>query len=301
MPVPSSTAGRILVCDVGGSHVSVALCHSRDLVLGLATSAPYPSEPSPRAFVALIQELALRTLHGEKLEALHSLAGISLAFPGPFDYESGISRMEHKLAYLKGIPLRTMLAEGFGCAPQSVQFLNDAAAFLLGELGAGAAKDADKVLCLTFGTGLGAAFAIAGQEVHEGRGIPGGGELWNLHFDGGILEDRLSTRGIRAVYKNLTQRDAEVAELARNAERDPAARAAFEEFGRNLGNALRTVLAEFAPATVVMGGNISRSAQLFVPTARQALGNLPFDLKVSALFDSAALYGAAMHWHRRNE
>ncbi len=297
LPSPSSTASQILVCDVGGSHISAAVCRNRELELGPVVSAAYASAQSPAAFVELIHALAVRATEGAAHEVPSAIAGLSLAFPGPFDYEQGISRMKHKLAYLNGVDLRGMLADEFACAPRSVQFLNDAAAFLLGESGAGAAKGADKLLCLTFGTGLGAAFAIQGKQVSEGHGIPDGGELWSHPYEGGILEDRLSTRAIRGTYAKLTGRDAEVSELAHNAERDPAARAAFEEFGRNLGNALRTELAEFAPATVVMGGNISRSAHLFLPAAKHALGNAPFDLKVSALFDRAALYGAALHWY----
>lgn len=299
MPASSITTARILVCDVGGSHIATALCHGQELVLGAVASAPYPSEQGADAFVGLIKNLSSRALDSNIGENLALISGISLAFPGPFDYEAGISQMDHKLAYLKGVNLRTMLASTFGCAPQSVRFLNDAAAFLLGELGAGAAKGQDKVLCLTFGTGLGSAFAVNGEPCIDGHGIPYGGELWNLPYQGGILEDLLSTRGIRLAYKNRTHADRDVADIARSAESDAAAREVFEEFGTNLGAALRTLLADFAPATVVMGGNISRSAHLFMPAAKEALGDMPFELKVSALFDTAALYGAALHWYRQ--
>jgi glucokinase len=295
----SFSAARILVCDVGGSHISAALCHGESLILGPVATAPYPAEQSANAFVELIRTLAFHALDEEKGENISLVSGISLAFPGPFDYETGISQMDHKLAYLKGVNLRDMLASTFGCTPTSVRFINDAAGFLLGELGAGAAKGVSKVVCLTFGTGLGSAFAVDGEQLFEGHGIPHGGELWNLPYQGGILEDLLSTRGIRSAYKDRTNIDRDVAEIARSVERDTDAREAFEEFGRNLGSALRTLMPGFAPATVVMGGNISRSANLFVPAARKALGDIPFDLKVSALFDSAALYGAALQWYRK--
>ncbi len=299
LPTTKFSAARVLVCDVGGSHISAALCHGENLILGPVASAPYPAEQSANAFVELIKTLAFHALDDDKGENLALISGISLAFPGPFDYEAGISQMDHKLVYLKGVNLREMLASAFGCTPQSVRFINDAAAFLLGELGAGAARNIDKVICITLGTGVGSAFAVDGERVIEGRGVPNGGEIWNLPYHGGILEDQLSARGIRSAYKERTQTDRDVADIAHSVERDQAARETFEEFGRNLGTALRTLLPDFAPATVVMGGNISRSAQLFLPTAKKALGDTPFELKVSALFDSAALYGAALHWYRK--
>lgn len=298
MPASSYSAARVLVCDVGGSHISAALCHGDKLILGPVASAPYPAEQSANAFVELIRTLAFHALDDDKGENLSLISGISLAFPGPFDYEAGISQMDHKLAYLKGVNLRDKLSSVFSCTPHSVRFINDASAFLLGELGAGAAKGVSKVACLTFGTGLGSAFAVNGEQLFAGHGIPHGGELWNLPYQGGTLEDLLSTRGIRSAYKDRTKTDRDVADIARSVERDPQAREVFEEFGMHLGTALRTLLPDFAPATVVMGGNISRSANLFVPAAKKALGNTPFDLKVSALFDSAALYGAALHWYR---
>jgi glucokinase len=295
----SASQPRILVCDVGGSHISAALSDSADLKLAPAASAPYPTEQSARAFIGLIQDLANKALVLAK--SSDPLTGISLAFPGPFDYDEGISWMEHKLPYLRGENLRSALADHFVLPPQNIRFLNDAAAFLLGEIGAGAARGLHKVACLTLGTGLGAAFAIDGIQIFEGHGIPNNGELWNIPCDDGILENLISTRGIRAAYKERTHVDREVVELARSVDFDDAARETFREFGTNLGNALRTHLAQFAPATVVLGGNISRSANLFLPAAQSALGPVQLELKISELFDSAALYGAALHWYRETK
>jgi hypothetical protein len=46
----------------------------------------------------------------------------------------------------------------------------------------------------------------------------------------------------------------------------------------------------------VLGGGISYSAQLFLPTALAQLQALNVELRISALFDHAALVGAGVRW-----
>ncbi len=220
--------------------------------------------------------------------------GAGLAMPGPFDYATGISRMRHKLPYLYGVDLRKALAERFGWQPRQVHFVNDAAAFLLGEVGAGAARGIQHVVGITLGTGIGSAFAVDGHIVTESFGVPAGGEIWNLPFKNRTVEDFLSTRAIQQAYRERTGQDREVASIAANADNDPAAIEVFTEFGRNLGLALRALLNQFAPDLVVLGGGISRSARLFLSAAEQQLQGLSFELRVSTLGDHAPLVGAAV-------
>jgi glucokinase len=236
------------------------------------------------------------------------VAGAELAMPGPFDFATGISHMKHKLPFLYGVDLRQALAERFGWQPAQVRFLHDAGAFLLGEIGAGAARGVERAVGITLGTGIGSAFAYQGYLFTEGPGVPPGGEIWNLPYEGGIVEDSLSTRGIQRNYHQRTGKLREVSEIAADAardldapgdshaHRDPDAAAVFTDFGRHLGLALRMLLAEFAPQVVVLGGGISRSAHLFVPTAQSYLEGLNLRLLSSALKDQAPLVGAAVEW-----
>ena len=71
-------------------------------------------------------------------------------------------------------------------------------------------------------------------------------EIRNLPFDGATIEDAVSARTIRRVYCQRTGHEQEVVLLARRAAEDPDARVAFEEFGKNLGLAMRATLADFA-------------------------------------------------------
>lgn len=281
----------VLVYDVGGSHVSAAVCLDKNYRLGPVVSGPHPAEATSDAFVHLLHSLGVKASAG-----LASVSGAELAVPGPFDFVAGVSRMQHKLPYLYGVDLRGALGGRFGWQPAQVRFLLDSAAFLLGEIGAGEARGVQRAVGITLGTGIGSAFAVNGHAVTEGRGVPPGGEIWNLPYEGGIVEDSLSTRAIRGNYEKRTGELCEVAEIAASASTDPEAAAVFADFGRHLGLALRLKLAEFAPDVVVIGGGISRSANLFLPAALNELEGLKIELRVSKLLDRAALAGAGVAW-----
>jgi glucokinase len=287
----SASLGLLLAVDVGGSHVSVALCVPEDLRVIQRTSAPLSGISSFDGFVDLIYVLG-REVAG----STPRLAGAAFAVPGPFDCAAGVSLMKHKLASLYGRDLRSALAARFGWAPSQLRFLNDASAFLLGELNAGSARGAIRAVGMTLGTGIGSAFACNGHCVTEGKGVPPGGEIWNFPYRGGIVEDLISTRAVKADYAARTGKDIEVKEIAVAAATDPDARQVFETLGSNLGHVIRDVIVPFQPELVVAGGGISRSAPLFLPIAEKQIESLGIRLVPSILFEEAQLIGAAAFW-----
>lgn len=279
----------VLAYDVGGSHVAAAVCHQTGFRLGPAASAPHPATQTSEAFLDLLYDL------GEKAGAgNHTEIGAMLAFPGPFDFQAGVSLMRHKLPYLYGIDLRRALAPRFGWQPEQVRFLNDADAYLLGEIGAGAARGFGRSIGLTLGTGIGSAFAVEGRLVTAGQGVPQGGEIWNLAYEGKTAEDFVSARAIVGNYERRTGVKREVVDLASAAASDPAAEQAFIEFGNHLGEVIQSLLAGFHADVIVLGGGIARSADLFLPAVRSKLGESSTDLRVSELKDKAALVGCGV-------
>ncbi len=280
---------RVLAFDVGGSHVAAAICCAPDFRLGPVATAPHADVATSGAFLDLLYELGMKARVDRD-----GIVGAMLAVPGPFDLQAGVSLMRHKLPYLYGVDLRQGLAERFGFEPAQVRFLNDADAYLLGEIGAGAARGFRRAAGLTLGTGIGSAFAVDGQLVTEGPGVPSGGEIWNLAYQGGIVEDFVSSRAIVGNYQRCTGRKSEVVDLAAAAPSDPAAQQAFTEFGQHLGVVIRTLLAEFHADVIVLGGGISRSASLFLPAVQAEIGDSTTQLRVSELKDKAALVGCGV-------
>ncbi|WP_263355784.1 ROK family protein [Acidicapsa ligni] len=316
--MPKIIPQHVLVYDVGGSHISAALCSEDTYALHGLTRAPLPAEFSVASFGRLIHTL------GEHAAQLASkiagplqipIAGACLAMPGPFDYENGISHIQHKLHSLFEVDLKSALATRFDWKPDQVRFVNDAAAFLLGEVGAGAAKGFSRAIGLTLGTGIGAAFAVDGHIVTSGAGVPPGGEMWNAPYNGATVEDFVSTRFLRSLYQTLTGLDAEVSVIADTAQGDQPcpeidhttkpdpndahcrARQAFLDFGRHLGLALNQHASTFAPDVIVLGGGIARASQLFLPATRKVLNaGIKAEIVISALMDEAPLAGAGVHW-----
>ncbi|MFP5237002.1 MAG: ROK family protein [Acidobacteriota bacterium] len=285
----------VLTYDVGGSHINAGLCRLSDLQILRMAGADHKSIDTFEGFVDLLHRLGVEAAAGEA-----DLAGASLAVPGPFDLIAGVSEMEHKLTYLKGKSLRNALAARFGWATDRLRFLNDAAAYVLGEVGAGSLKGARRAVGLTLGTGVGCAFVVEGRAVVTGPGVPAGGEIWNYPYRGGIVEDLISTRRIKADYAGLAGTEREVAEIASRASSDPHARRVFEDFGLRLGEVLRNVIAPFQPQLVMIGGGISRSAQLFLPFTEEHLHGLSFRVVTSALLDRAPLAGAGQFWREES-
>ncbi len=325
----------VLVYDVGGSHVSAAVCAEGTYELRGLSRAPLPAEGehaghsiSVHSFGRLIRTLGDAALRSAEVK-IGELAGAALAMPGPFDYAKGISLMKHKLQALYGVDLRSALATRFDWEPRQVRFVNDAAAFLLGEVGAGAARGFRKAVGITLGTGVGCAYATEGSiavpsDQNGGdSGVPPGGEIWNLPYNGKTVEDFVSTRYLRSHYLELTGLEAEVSDVAAIAhcrEDSPcppleetlarqretvgsstgktaakAARQAFADFGTHLGGALNEHAALFRPDVVVLGGGIARAAGLFVPSARKTL-TFPTQISISLLMDEAPLAGAGVAW-----
>ena len=289
--IDHSDARSVLAIDIGGSHISVARCNLIGFGILRTARAELPPDPSCDEFLDLIHSLSHEMLPDSSVPV-----GAVLAVPGPFDLVSGVSHMQHKLKSLYGLDLRKALAERFGWRSGQFLFVGDAVAFLLGEVNCGAARGARKAIGIVIGTGIGSAFACDGELVTQGHGIPPGGEIWNLPYGNGIVEDLLSTRAIKGGYGALTGRDEEVISIATRADFDPEARAVFQRFGLNLGRVFRDVLAPFGPDVVVLGGGISRSARLFLPFAQNQLNGFGFKLVTSRLLDKAPLVGAASFW-----
>lgn len=284
---------QILVFDVGGGHVASAIFDSAERTLRNVAELSTPASNGGGDFFRNLESLT-RSMPPLAVP----LAGISLAMPNPFDYERGISYMKHKYQQLYGIDLRHGIAERLHCSAQRIHFLNDAAAFLGGELCCGAAAGVSSVVGITLGTGIGSGFAIDGEIVMQGHGVPEGGEIWNLPYEGGIVEDFVSTLAIQKLYEKATGTLTEVREIARLAETQPLAGQVFADFGKSLGKVLRFTCQAFRPQRIVLGGGISRSAALFLPFAEAELNDPEIDLCVAQL-DHATLIGVGVSWTRK--
>lgn len=82
-------------------------------------------------------------------------------------------------------------------AGAKIQFINDAAAFALGEMAFGQATQAGRALFVAVGTGCGSAFGVNGFLAEEGTpGVPPNGYFYNAPFRDSCVDDYISRRGL---------------------------------------------------------------------------------------------------------
>ena len=240
------------------------------------------------------------------VDALGSLAGapLAVAMPGPFDYAAGVGAFVGvgKFDALAGVDVGAGLLARLLAAPERIVFVNDAAAFGLGEWLVGAARDSDRAVAITLGSGIGSAFVDDGVVASSGPTVPPDGHVYRLEIDGNPLESVVSRRAILAAYTTAGgEVDGDVRDIAeRAAAGDPVAHWAFTEPLRRLGSALAPWLTRFGAQVLVVGGAMSESWTLVEPALREGLrreapvlAQLPIRRATNP--DAATAIGAAWH------
>ncbi|MCA9835851.1 MAG: ROK family protein [Trueperaceae bacterium] len=278
--------------DIGGSHGTAALVdlEQKQIIEQSIQRQTYNHEDSAENLLAIWATIALQSLPQTPVTIRH----IGLAMPAPFDYESGISLLEHKLKALFQVNVREALAKSWhGTRLESVPiyFGNDADLFALGEWWAGSAQGSKRMIGITLGTGLGAGFVEAGKVLRHDKRIPPDGEIWNLPFQDGIAEDFVSATALVKTYHVKTGKSLsgkQLAQLARQGNQE--AQASFSEMGEYFAQVLEPLVYRFQPDTLVLGGNLARAFDLFGSPLERFTG---LKCQISQHFEQAALFGAA--------
>ncbi len=244
--------------------------------------------------------------HLQKLKGLESrIDGIGLAFPGPFDYEkgicynTGIGKFESIYGVNVGQWLKRELAgRSRFAAVQKVPliFMNDAAAFALGEFHAGKGKGSGRGAYITLGTGCGSTFLERDRIVKGEYGIPEEGYIFHMPYKDSVVDDYLSKRGFLNIAREhgfdtekFDVRD--IALLARDG--NSRAKASYHAFGRMMGEILKLYVLPFKPEVLVIGGGISRGYDLFAEGILQEPGMEDLRIEVSSRLDISAMIGIA--------
>lgn len=261
----------LLTLDIGGSAVKHGLFTGDGApVDGFGGSFAIDGDADAETLIRILTE-GVAGLRDAADAAGYAVSAVGVSVPGPFDWAQGVFWMRHKYAALYGYSLRGLL-QGI-CPEAEIAFLHDPAAFLLGEAYDGACRGAASPAGLTLGTGVGFACMRQGRVRLTGDGYPVL-SLWSRPFRGGIVEDFVSTRGIRARYRAraASEPDATVARIAELAKAgDAAALETMSETGALLAEAVVPYVGEVGCGCLVLGGRIALSAGLLLPQMRAGL------------------------------
>ena len=260
-------AAPLLCLDVGGTELKGAPVGNGVLLASLQHFPAQSKEscgPLLDHFARVFRELDARS------GASGPVGGLRLAFPGPFDYENGICLLQglDKFDALFGVNLRDALFGRLSALvndPMQIRFLNDVAAFALGELNFGSAVDTKRSMFVCIGTGCGSAFGLGNRLAPDGTpGVPPQGYIYPYPFLDSNIDDYISKRGLQKLAMQYTGQPLEGRELADLAHKgDSSAARCFAQFGDHLCQALKPFLADYQPNCLCIGGQVTKSIAMF--------------------------------------
>ena len=276
----------VLALDVGGSSIKSALVANGQHILGSVCVDEIQSEAS--ATEILYRFAAIISGH---LEIASNVTRIAFAFPGPFDYEQGVSLLQGQAKYdgLYGLNVSTKLREILALPFLEMRYRNDAEAAIFGEALYGAGVPYSRLLGVTLGTGLGSAFVADGAIITQGEGVPQHGWLYSCMFENHRADDVFSTRGLLARLRTRGIQVADLADLVHVAE-EQTVEDVFHSFGADLGMFLKLFVSDFRAESVLVTGGIAESWERFSPSLCYSL---PVPALKGTLGRRAALLGAA--------
>ncbi len=280
----------VIALDVGGSSVKSAIVANDGRLRDEPLTTPIDSRET--ADTILTTFTSIIKLYINEL-GTRSLLGVACGFPGPFEYDTGVSHIQGVAKYeaIYGLNIRQELQRRLGMADLDIRFRNDAEAAIVGEAVWGNGRGFARVIGVTLGTGIGSAFLIDGKPVFKGVGIPPSGWLYPQLFNGRQADDVFSIRGLLNALGDVGVEVDDIkqaADLARGNHR--AARQVFAQFGRELGSFLSPWARSFRADLVLVLGGIANTFDLFNAELSLAISR---DVLPGILAAKAPLLGAA--------
>jgi glucokinase len=279
----STSAEAIVGVDLGGTSVRAGKVEDGKVV----------GHAQRRISGNAAEEVVLAEIFAAVDEVIDDeVAGIGCGVPSVVDVERGIVYTVEHIPSWREVHLKDAFEARYGI-PTTIN--NDANAFALGELHFGAGRGFRHLVGITLGTGVGSGVIVDGR-LYSGANC-GAGEIGSIPYRDATIEtycashffNRRAGVGGDVVFERARQGDAEAVRL-------------FHEFGRELGQAVLTVLYCFDPELIVFGGSIARAFPLFEPGLREALAGFAYrhalerlTIACSEIEDAAILGAAALH------
>ena len=197
--------GSVLL-DAGGTEIKSAAFSDAGNRLDVIHPTPSCARADRETILANLLQVISRendvlSLHG------YCLGGVGLAFPGPFDYQRGISRMKGLAKYdaIEGLALEEALKSfpGQTVLRPEVRFFfrHDVDSFALGIASLEPSCAEGRTMCLCIGTGAGSAFLEQGRLCRQDPWVPENGWIYSFPFHGGIIDDWISARGLERLAR----------------------------------------------------------------------------------------------------
>lgn len=278
----------IAAIDMGGTNIKYGVVNEK-LELITASASPANSSDDKETLLNRLAEIIVLQKKIIK-ESGNEFCGIAVSTPGPFDYNAGKSGMKGKYDSIFGVDLRSEIRKRALLESNSpILFMQDAAAFLLGEFVAGSAKEEINCSCVTLGTGVGYACMLNREILLN----PNGGPYYVFAFQKykeELIENLISGRAIKKRFdadgKTLSERAFLGEEYALNA---------FYDMGKILGEGLLEIPETRKIDKLIIGGQVAYSFELMEKGIKAGLKEIGEKVKIErAVYPAdAALLGVS--------
>ena len=284
----------VIGVSIGGSHVTASGVNMSEgkILKGTTFSQNLNAQASQEEIIKIWASQINKTIHALRG---HLFRGIAFAMPGAFNYREGIALFKDTNKYedLFNEKIEALLNPHLLRQHLEFRFINDATAFGMGEAWKGMGRHAQRIICLTLGTGIGSAFIENGLPVVNRADVPPEGCLWHLPYREERVEDFFSLNWFKSQAEQMKLPILGVKDLADRFAYSPKVRNIFDEFGDNLAELLAPWIESFGPELLVFGGNVSKSLPFFRSALDQKIRKLGCRPGVvgSRLMDEAAILG----------
>jgi glucokinase len=270
--------------DLGGTKMLVGVVDSEQRI----------HHESRESSTGRSEEQIVEVLARELEEARQARPGVlaaGLGIPATIDHDRGVAINAVNLE-ITDVPLRQIMRERVDLP---VFIDNDANCAALGEYLFGAGRDAENMVLLTIGTGIGGGLVLGGK-IYRGT-IGAAAELGHIVIDenGPPCQGSCPNHGCVETFSSGTAIAREGAAAAQGkpdsvlgkalaqgpftgrtvteaaANGDQMARDVVAEAGRHLGVALASLANIFDPDMIVIGGGVSAAGDLLLDPAREEL------------------------------
>ncbi|MDD3204748.1 MAG: ROK family protein [Lachnospiraceae bacterium] len=194
--------------DLGGTNIKAGIVNEKYEII-IQDSIPTKVERPYQEIIKDMAELVQSLVRNAKIRE-DDIEGIGIGSPGTVDAETGVVVYSNNFDW-ENIPLVKELHKYINF-PIAVS--NDANCAALGEVKAGAAKDAANVVLLTLGTGVGGGVVVNGK-IFEG-GHAGGAELGHTMLVRGGELCTCGRKGCLEAYASATALIRQTKEAAKN-------------------------------------------------------------------------------------
>lgn len=228
----------------------------------------------------------------------NEVAGIGFGVPSLVDVAKGIVYHSPNLPSWREVHIKEILESYFKL---EVYVNNDANCFAIGETYFGKTSGYDNSLGLILGAGVGAGVIFKGH-LFSGTNC-GAGEFGEIPYRDHNYEYYLNDS-----YFDFKYGVAANTFLNRANKKDKIALAIYEQYGKDLGNLIKTILFALDPEIIVIGGPLSKAFPYFEKSMWDEIRTFPYKhatgkLKIvaSQQEDIAVLGAAALYFDAKNQ